>query len=86
MSANLRQSPPEACTRVVQFEAVPVQWTRLDPCVGSGVGSSWIQQDESEQSGVRPHINWNAISSMAISFAISAGFWAGVGLLISRVV
>lgn len=88
MIIKLPQASPEACTRVAQLEAVPVRWTTLDPCMGgSGLGSSWVQHDDADESGkTRVGIKWNAVCGLAISFAISAGFWAGVGLVISRIV
>jgi hypothetical protein len=42
--------------------------------------------NQSDPTNERRHINWGAISGLALSLAISASFWAGVGVLISRMV
>jgi hypothetical protein len=83
MSFKLLNFPPQASTRAMR---VPVRWM----CLESGLGgsrflSSWLGDDnDSDQS--RKHINWGAVAGLTLSFAISGGFWAGVGLLIARTV
>ena len=81
MSFKLLQFPPQASTREMR---VPVRWMCLDSGLGrSGFLSSWLGDDN--DSDQRPRrINWGAIAGVALSFAISGGFWAGVGLLIAR--
>ena len=32
-----------------------------------------------------PQINWDMISGLALSLAISAGFWVAVGKLVARI-
>ena len=87
VSARLYGSSPEASTRVVRFEAVPVRWTTLESSIGSnGFLSSWLQTDACEAGEAQARIKWGAVCGLAASFVISAGFWAGVGLLISRLV
>ena len=80
MSFNM-QLPPQASTRAMR---VPARWMGRDRGAGgSGLFSSWLGDDnDSEQP--RRHVNWGAIAGLALSFAISGGFWAGVGLLIAR--
>jgi len=81
MSFKLVNFPPQASSRAMR---VPMRWM----CLESGLGgsrflSSWLgdDNDSDHRSG---RINWGAIAGLALSFAISGGFWAGVGLLIAR--
>jgi hypothetical protein len=83
MSYKLLQFPPQASTRTMR---VPVRWMCLDSGLGrSGFLSSWLGDDNGLDERRRP-INWGAIAGLALSFAVSGGFWAGVGLLIARTV
>ncbi len=44
-----------------------------------------IQDSEIQISLKRRHVvDWNLIAGIALSFAVSAGFWAGIGLMIAR--
>ena len=87
VSAKLYASSPEASTRVVRFEAVPLRWTTMESSIGScGFLSSWFQTDVCEAREDQARIKWGAVCGLAASFLISAGFWAGLGLLISRLV
>lgn len=83
MSFKLLQFPPQASTRVMH---VPVRWMGLDSGLGgSGFLSSWLG-DDNDSDQRRRRINWGAIAGLALSFVISGGFWAGVGLLVARTV
>jgi len=87
VSAKLLQFSSAPSTRVVHVRAIPLQWTGLDPSLGgNGFLGSWILEDceAQEQRNERRQIRWSAIGGLALAFAVSAGFWAGVGLLISR--
>ena len=81
MSFKLVNFPPQASTRAMR---VPVRWICLDSGLGgSRFLSSWLGDDnDPDQPGMR--INWGAVAGLTLSFAISGGFWAGVGLLIVR--
>ena len=83
MSFKLLQFPPQASTRSMR---VPVRWMGLDGCLGgNGFLSSWLDDDR-DPGALRRHINWGAIAGLTVSFVLSGGFWAGVGVLISRIV
>ena len=83
MSFKLLQFPPQASTRVMH---VPVRWMGLDSGLGgSGFLSLWLG-DDNDLDQPRRRINWGAIAGLALSFVISGGFWAGVGLLVARTV
>ena len=72
----------DASTRVIRVTSLPIRWIALDPFMGrSGFLSSLLQDDEDQA-----HVNWKAVCGMALAFVVSAGFWAGVGVLIARVV
>ena len=87
MSGNLFSTSKQESTRRLRAKALPIRWMALDPFLGKGgFLSSWVSSDHEEQVGESRRINWRAICGMAMAFAIGAGFWAGVGLLISRLV
>jgi hypothetical protein len=47
---------------------------------------SWLVYDSETSAGiVRRRVNWNLLLGLAGVVVISASFWAGIGLLISRV-
>ena len=82
MSHKLLQFPQQTSTRSTR---VPLRWTDLDGCMrANGFLSSWLGDDN--DSGEPRRLNWGAFAGLAISFVISGGFWAGVGVLIARAV
>jgi hypothetical protein len=81
MSFKLLQFPPQASTRSMR---IPLRWIELDGCMGANQFlSSWLG-DNHDSDQPRRRLNWGALAGMAISFVISGGFWAGVGLTIAR--
>jgi hypothetical protein len=73
---------PQFNTRVIRIQAIPEHW------YGESMASSeygfmklWLKREDRPEST----INWGAISGLAISLAVSAGFWAGVAILVHRV-
>lgn len=81
MSFKLIQFPAQASTRRMR---VPVRWIGLDGNIGgSGFLGAWLGDDNDQTSR---SFNWGALAGFAISFVIGGGFWAGVGLLIARMV
>lgn len=81
MTFKLLQFSPQASTRMMRVSA---RWMELDGSIGaSGFLSSWLGDDNEPEKPQR-RINWGAIAGLAISFVVSGGFWAGVGLLVSR--
>ena len=84
MSARLLQYSDEQSTHAIHVQSLPVQWTELDPCMGgSGLLSSWLEDGRDQVLSQR--INWRSIGGMALALAMGAAFWAGLGLLISRI-
>jgi hypothetical protein len=80
----LRYSPQES-THKIRVQSLPVQWTELDPCMGGkGFLSSWLEDGRDEV--LSQCINWRSISGMGFALVMGAAFWAGLGLLISRIV
>ena len=48
---------------------------------------SWVEFDSEEADEKKsPKLNWSAVLGLMVVVAISACFWAGLGLLIARVV
>jgi hypothetical protein len=84
VTSKLLQYSPQQSTHVIRVQSLPVQWTELDPCIGdSGFLTSWL---EGERDGVvSQRINWRAISGMGLALAMGSAVWAGLGLLISRI-
>ena len=85
MSFKLFQFSPQSSTRAVRMRIVPERWTEgYEYSRGVRFLPAWME-DEGGASG-RRHINWGALSGLALSFVISGSFWVGVGLLLSRLV
>ena len=81
MSFQLLQFPAHTSTRTMR---VPLRWVGMDECMGgTRFLSSWLG-DHNDSDEQREGINWGAIAGLTISFAISGGFWAGVGVLVAR--
>ena len=84
MSFKLLQFSPETSTRAVRMRMIPERWTEgYEYSRGVRFLPAWME-DEGGVSGKR-HVNWGAISGLALSLVISGSFWAGVGLIIARI-
>jgi hypothetical protein len=47
---------------------------------------SWLVYDSEIQTGYAPRgVNWNVVLGLVLVTAVSAGCWAGLGLMIARV-
>jgi len=47
---------------------------------------SWLVYDSQIQTGLRRgRVNWNLVAGVVLTIAVSASFWAGVGLMIARI-
>jgi hypothetical protein len=83
VSFKLIQFPARASTRTMR---VPMHWIELDGNMGeNGFLGGWLgdDNDSAQPSG---SFNWGALAGLAISFVVGGGFWAGVGLVIARMV
>jgi hypothetical protein len=80
---KLLQFSPQGSSRVIRMRAIPEQWSgsRLYS-TDSGFVQAWL---EHEESCVGQRTNWAAISGLALSAVISAGFWTAVAVLIERI-
>ena len=82
VSFKLLQFPPRTTTRAMR---APMRWVGWDGSMGgAGFLSSWLG-DDNDSAQQRQGVNWGAIAGLAIAFMISGGFWAGVGVLVARV-
>ena len=73
---------PRTSNRVLRMRAIPGAW------LGSQFATHqpdfvdvWLEPDEA----IQQQINWGAISGLALALLVSGGFWAGLALLIQRV-
>lgn len=82
MSFRLLQFSPQGSSRVIRMRPIPEQWSSGMYSTESGFVRAWLEHDET---GIKTQTNWGAISGLALSAVISAGFWTGVALLIERV-
>ena len=81
MSFKLLQIPPQASTR---SKCIPLRWMTLDGCMGGNEFlSSWLGENN-DSDEPRQRLNWGALAGLGVSFVISGGFWAGVGVLVAR--
>lgn len=47
---------------------------------------SWLEFDsELDNTSSKSAINWNALLGLAVTLAISAAFWSGVGIAVSQI-
>jgi len=87
MSFRVLQFPAEGTTRVLRMRVIPEHWS-----TPSGYSpeisffQSWFEDDSRADGHNAGKINWGAISGLALSVVVSASFWAGVGILIARLV
>lgn len=87
MSFKLLQFSPQTSTRAVRLRDIPERWTDgYEHSQGVKFLPAWLDDDSAPASTGKRRTNWRAISGMALSLVISGGFWAGVGLLIARIV
>jgi len=87
MSFKLLQFSPQASTRALRMKMVPERWTEgYEYSRGVKFLPAWLEDDSDLVEGARRHIKWAAISGLALSVAVSGGFWVGVGLLIGRII
>jgi hypothetical protein len=83
VSFRLMQFPPQSTTRVIRLLAIREPWS--GPSVYSteaGFVQSWINHDDNDRRG---RSRLGAISGLALSVVLSAGFWTGLAVLVGRV-
>jgi len=81
MSFKLLQFPPQTSTRSTP---APLHWVNLDERMeANGFLSSWLD-DGRDSNHPQRRMNWGAAAGIAISLVVSACVWAGVGVLVAR--
>lgn len=86
MNFKVLQFPGQGSTRVIRVRALPPAWAEPYGAWNDvGFLGSWLA-DDSDPEGTSGRINWGAVSGLALSLAISAGFWSGVVVLVERLV
>jgi len=86
VSFRILQFPAEGTVRVLRMRAIPEHWSTpsgYSPDIG--FLQSWFQ-DDSTSSDHNDRTNWGAVSGLALCVVVSVSFWAGVGMLISRLI
>ena len=88
MSYKLLQLSPQTSTRGTSMKiAIEGPWS-APPGNSRDVQflRSWLEYDsELDEDVAKGRFNWGTISGMALAFVVSAGFWAGVGLIVARI-
>ena len=84
MSLKVLQFSPKAGTRGIRMKAIPETLTGAYSSGDIGFLRSWLEDDSDSGMTVSRSINWGAISGLALSLIVSAGFWTGVALIIER--
>lgn len=86
VSFRILQFPAEGTTRVLRLRVIPEQWsTPSGYSPETGFLQSWFE-DDSRSGDQSDRTNWGAVSGLALSVAISLCFWAGVGMLVARLI
>jgi hypothetical protein len=87
MSGKLLQLSPRASTHVTRKKfAFRDSRNAAASAVDTGLVGTWFDTDDDidENSAYGP-TKWGAISGMALSIVVSAGFWAGIAWVAVRV-
>jgi hypothetical protein len=85
MSYKVLQLSPQASTRIPRISFVHQDPWNLQGSRDIGFLRSWFEDDSNFDPTVRNHTNWNAIAGLALTIAVSASFWAGIGWVIARI-
>ena len=83
---NYPEFSPRASTRIFRLRfAIQDPWNPQGS-TDNGFLRSWFEDNYGLDEDRPPcRINWRAISGLGLSIAVSAGFWAGVGLMAARI-
>jgi hypothetical protein len=85
VSFRVLQFPAAGTARVLRMRVIPEHWS-----TPSGYSpeisffQSWFEDDSQPDRHNEGKINWGALSGLALSVGVSVSFWAGVGVLITR--
>lgn len=84
---KLVQFSPHASTRVLRAKRTNLELWSTASLRPADVGflRYWLEQNCDPDSASVSGINWNAVSGLALCFAVSAGFWTVIALFAERV-
>jgi hypothetical protein len=87
MSYKVLQLSPQPSTHVTRRVMVRDSWNAPPPSVPDmGFLRTRFEYDSDPDEGsAYGRTRWGAVSGLALSLAVSAGFWAGVALIVARV-
>lgn len=86
MSYRLSQLSPQTSTRGINVTMA----VRRSSDAANGTSPdaqflrSWLEYDSSKRGVSRGRVNWGAVSGLALAVAVSATFWAAMGLIVVR--
>ena len=87
VSFRILRFPAEGTARVLRMRAIPEHWsTPSGYSPDLGFLQAWFDDDCRSKNFSVDRINWGAVSGLALSVAVSVSFWAGVDMLIARLV
>jgi hypothetical protein len=82
VSCKLLQFSPQGNSGAMRIRAIEESWLGSRVCPPDGFVQVWLEHDENSPNC---KTNWGAISGLALSAVISAGFWTGVAILVQRI-
>lgn len=91
MSYKISQLSPRLSTRTIRMRIIPLEF-----CLPSGaprqvnreiLAKSFVQAwfEDDSRPAAAPHANWGAISGMALSLVLSAGFWTALAMAVGKI-
>ena len=87
MSYRISQLSPQTSTRGSSVRVLLSQEgaTRPEGLRNMQFLRSWFEFDSQAIRAKRgQHFNWNAVWGLGFMFGVSAGFWSGIALIVSR--
>jgi hypothetical protein len=87
LSYRISQLSPQSTHGLNWKVAVHGPWSdRPENLREAHIWRSWLELDSQylEEAEPRSRVNWNAIAGIGIVMVLCAGFWAGIGWLVAR--
>lgn len=86
MSYRFTQLSPRTSTRGLTMRmALRGPWSDTSSSPDAKFLQSWLEQDSDAYEERPGHTNWGMFAGIVLAIGVSAGFWAGVGWVISRI-
>lgn len=86
MSYNVLQLSPSSTDGLRMKAASPDIWGASIPTSGnSSLGPLWLDDDDGLDAEGSRRVTWGTISGLALALSVSASFWAGLAVVVSRI-